>query len=515
MRRHLFVFAGFVGTCAIGAVVWACSGGSSGNGGTMEAGPETGLTLTLNIPCADMQTQIYSAPGTLQSLNKVANGTVLHCFDNGALALPDLNKIVKGGSPGYQGTDLTSGAHVYDILYVTQRGDAAASLGWSTAAVFVPDTPRAVPLPVIAAVHANTGAAQKCTPSKAPLKTIGTQFWGYDYAHLVMPLVGAGYIVVVPDFPGYAGYDQIGNPPQAYAGAWDMAFSTIDAIRAVINMFGSGVMSGDGGTSSKLALVGDGIGANGALAAAGLQANRQNPYAGELGKFSAIALYDPLWISQRVNAAYFMGGGDGGGGIDSNGPGTLSVWYHYTHGELMDGVGHGSDVFSEAGAPLVKKFVDNECVAFQYPELVDAGMTVDDIFDPNYAADILAAVSEGGTCDMAMDPDTCNKWLTRFDNDRPHIAGVTTPVFIAYGGHDPILTPDWAKCVFDRLRADLVKFDVCYDSTANGASIVSTEASYVNDWLAFKTMGGDDPGPCQAQDEMALKATCNQLVPNN
>src|SRR5579883_1430777 len=183
MRHILFLLAGCVGASAMGAV-WACSSNSSGGGGQPDSGPgDTGpAPLTLNIKCADTQSQIYAAPGTLTSLSKDPDGTVVHCYDNGDTSLADLDKIVKGGSPGYQGNDLTSGAHVYDILYVTQRGDSTASLGWATAAVFVPDAPRANPLPIVAAVHANVGVAPKCTPSKTPLKSLSQQFWGYDYA---------------------------------------------------------------------------------------------------------------------------------------------------------------------------------------------------------------------------------------------------------------------------------------------------------------------------------------------
>jgi pimeloyl-ACP methyl ester carboxylesterase len=512
MRRYFFVVAGCAAATVL-AAVWACSSSSSGGNSFAEAGPEAGPMLTLGIPCTDMQSDIYAAPG---SLSKYPDGAIVKCYDAGAVTLDQLNKIVNQGSPGYQGTPLTSGAHVYDILYVTQRGDLPATLGWATAAVLVPDTPRTVPLPVVAALHAMSGIAANCAPSKTPLTKLQNAFWGLDYAHMVLPLVGSGYIVVAPDFPGYAGYGQIGNSIQGYGSAQDMARSTLDSMRALVTMFGSGVMTPgvDGGApTSKLVLVGDGIGANGALVAASIVHDARNPYAPDLGKVAGIALYDPLWISPRIHGSLFMGAD--GGSIIGNGEGTLAVWYHYTNGELMDGIGHGGDVFQDGAAPNVKAFVDKECTAFTYPELVDAGMTVDDIFDPNYAADILAAVPEGGTCDMAMDPVTCSKWLQRFDNDRPHIAGVTAPVFVAYGGHDQILTPDWAKCAFDRFRADLLRFEVCYDSAQGSAGIVSTQSSFVNDWIAHQTLGGDNPSPCAAQDESAIKETCNQSVPNN
>src|SRR5438132_342793 len=70
------------------------------------------------------------------------------------------------GGEGYQGKPFTSGAHVYRILYRTERGDAANSAGYSSAIVYVPDTPRTGPAPVVVASHGSRGQAAKCAPSK-------------------------------------------------------------------------------------------------------------------------------------------------------------------------------------------------------------------------------------------------------------------------------------------------------------------------------------------------------------
>jgi pimeloyl-ACP methyl ester carboxylesterase len=493
------------------AAIWACakSDSSVGDDGGSDA---PAVAFSLAGPCSDPIDAIYSDPGDIAP-NKP--GEILHCeTDKKALSLSDVQTQANSGSPGYSGDPLTSGAKVYHVMYRTARGNSVSTPtpGFSSATVYVPDTPRAPTLPAIVASHAMTGVGPACTPSKA---TNFTQvYYGYDYLHLVYSMVGAGYPVIVPDLPGFASYGQTGNPPMGYLAAQDLAQATLDAARALQKMFSAGI-------SKDVILVGHELGGAASLSALALSPQ----YAPEL-KIAGVAVYGPLWFSPRLYGGMF--GSDAGTALAGNGEPSMAVWYHYTHGELLDGRGHGGDIFAPSVRDGIKKFIDTDCYAADYPELDGLGSTVNDLFDPGYVKAIENAV-QTGTCDPGDASAACQTWLGRFDTDRPHITGnaARVPIFVAYGGRDINITPDLMVCAFDRLKTDVgTNLHVCYDPNQTGPGIVATQASHVNAWIAARTLGKPEPDPCPL-DQNAITAPgagadggpgpvlCNPIVPND
>ena len=112
--------------------------------------------------------------------------------------------------------------------------------------------------------------------------------------------------------------------------------------------------------------------------------------------------------------------------------------------------------------------------------------------------------------------------MQRFIDDWPHITGAaqSVPILSLYGLEDQTITPDLAACVFDRYQSDNANYTVCVEPTAGHSSVVSLRADYVNQWIAWKTLGGPQPAACADNqtalvDDSGAPIACNGLVPSN
>jgi pimeloyl-ACP methyl ester carboxylesterase len=486
--------------CASGLV--GCSTSSSNS--------PSATSYALEVPCSDLPDNVYKDPGALPA----EKGAILKCAPYKVFSKAELEAVARSGeaesspdagngTPGYSGRPFTSGATVYRVLYRTERGDPNNTPGYSSALVFIPDTPRAAQSPIVVASHGSRGQAAKCAPSKDD--PAGAYVQG-DFVRQVYPLVGMGYAVIAPDLAGYANYGATGNPPSTYGSVADVGKSTLDGARALKKLIGKSLLD-------KVVLTGHSQGGDTALGALALQSS----YASEL-TIAAVTVYSPLWISLRANGAFLL--------VPDSYPMTTSpipkviAWYLYTHGELIDGPGHGVDVFAQAQQLGVKNFVDNDCWAASYPDLNAMGNSANELLDPGFVSDISVAAGVTGNCSGATDQPRCQKWLDRFRADWPHItnAAAQVPLLSLYGGKDTTMTPDLAACVFDRYKADQLNYKVCFDPAGSHGSILSVRADYVADWIAAKTLGGADPGACP-NDEKALTddagapVPCNKLLP--
>lgn len=503
----------------------ACSSSSSSNNTTSDAGGDGtagdgGGSYQLEVKCTDTIDSIYADPGTLPA----EKGAIIRCAKDKDISKADLEAAAKTadpttdagpGTPGYSGKPFTSGAHVYRILYRTERGDDAKTPGYSSAVIYVPDTPRAPLSPSVVVSHGSRGQAGKCAGSKLDPSTDTNG----DYVRQVYPLVGAGYVVVMSDLAGYANYGAPGNPPSAYADAADVGKSTLDGARALKKALG-------GSLNDKVVLVGHSQGGGTALGALATY----SAYAPELNIVGA-AVYSPLWISARANGAFLLFPSQYQIGTSAVPP--VILWYLYTHAELRDGQGHGTDIFAASKKAAVKSFVDGDCWNADYPDLKMSGMSANDFLDSAFIQAVKNPAAGLG-CMTSDDPATCcassggsdvalcTKWMTRFVNDWPHFTGsaLKVPILSLYGGQDQTITPDIAACVFTRYKADNANYKVCFDPAGSHSSIVSVRADYVNDWIAARALGGAEPAACP-NDESALKddagapIPCNSILPPN
>ena len=508
-----------LGAAAAGGAA-ACSSTSSGSGNNQGGGDDGGggeagaAMFSPALPCTDSIDSIYADPGDVSGL---AKGAIIKCAHDSDLSAADLLAQAAngpdGGLPAYAGKPFTSGAHVYRLLYRTERGDANSSPGYSSALALIPDTPRSgpsTPLPLVVAAHGSRGQAGRCAPSRNDLAASDVE---PDFQHLVNPVVGFGFPVIAPDLAGYANYGSANNPPSAYDNVQDVGKSNLDGARALRQLIPSGV-------TQQVVLIGHSQGGYTALDT--LAESNDYPIDGTI---AAVAVYTPLWFSQRAWGAVLLEPQNYS--FDQSSAGTVSLWYHYTNGELLDGPGHGLDLIQPSKAAVVKAFVDNDCWSTAYPDLLDAGSSANDFFLPSYVSTISKAATPLGNGDCKGDA-TCQKWIDRMTSGWPHITGdaAKVPILVWYANDDVTITPDGMQCAFNRLSADGTNYQHCYDPNPVGhAGPPAVDNNYVVDWIAHETLGEpapqencqqlalNDAGVPQLVDDAGKPIPCNSLLP--
>lgn len=448
------------------------------------------------VPCADGADAVYADPGAVPT-DPESRGKILKCSKGEELAKEALQGELT--RLGYTGKPITSGARTFKVLYRTTRGDAASTAGYSSAIVYVPTTQRADKLPIVVAARGSRGQAARCAVSKFDPALTGIN----DDAHrLAYTLVGNGYAVIVPDLAGYANFGAANNPPSAYAQAADVGRSTLDGSRALKQLYPQ--------LEDKTVLVGHSQGGHSALSALALGESY-----GAQGTIAGVAVYAPLWLSQRTWGSVLEPGiaNDRDYTIEKlAGPSAISVWYHYTQAELLDGPGEGIKLFKPEKQAAVKQFIDGACWG-EYKLLSDNAKFAYELFVDSFPTTIGYPAAGLGQCNGDA---TCEKWIGRYKADRPNLTGAaaSTPILLMYGGKDTTITPDRMACALDRLEGDNTNLSVCYEAAADHASIIDVRGEHVADWIASLTLGGAAPAACAA-NESAITASCATPPPND
>lgn len=526
--------AGGMAACSSSSSGGASSGSSSGGSEASTDAPAA-MGIVPEIACTDSIDSVYADPGDVSSKPK---GAILKCAKDRDLTAAQLQAFaqsqVDAGNPPYQGKNFTSGAHVYRVLYRTERGDTNNSPGYSSALLLLPDTPRngGKQLPVVVAAHGSAGLAPGCAFSKnamdEPELPTNIQYNQVDYYHLVYPLVGLGYAVIAPDYAGYANWGKggVNNPPPTYDSAPDIGKSVLDGARALRQLV-------PGSLSQQAVIVGHSEGGSAAFSALSLASSY-----GLDGVLSGVAVYAPLWISRRSYGVLLSLPSQFP--LSSSKAAVISLWYHWSHSVLLDGPDAGYELFQQSKVPDLQNFFSNDCWAASYPDLTKNGEKTDsDYFDPAYVTAISSAlgVFGNGSCGDGGAAQECQTWVDRMTADWPHLDGgaAQVPVLLWYANNDATLPPDYMQCALNRLAVDGVNAKYCYDNGTNTldgqpsghAASVADNAAYVADWIAQLTLpdAGAPAEPCQAMKTNEAGAAqlfdneggaigCYQYIPN-
>ena len=437
---------------------------------------EAGIDASLAFGCADAIDAVYGDPGPLTG----DPGSVLKCAADRVWPVAELEAYARANMYAYDGKPFTSGARSYRVVYKTERGGTARAAGYTSALVFVPDNP-SPNAPAVVAAHGTAGQAPSCTPSKHAFDNKTDA-----YAAMIFPLVGAGYPVIVPDYAGYANYGAANNPPSGYAASDDVGKSTLDGLRALRKLV-------PGIPSDKSIVVGHSQGGHSALSALAIAESYGVSVTG-------VVTYSPLWFNQATWGALLAESSKYPVATTSF-PVAVGIWYHYSHGELYDGPGHGVDVFAADKRAAIKAFFDTSCTDDPVKAL---GEFPADLYDPLFTGVIKLPAALGAPCSGEL----CEKWVARYAADRPHLTGKAkdTPQLVLYGTTDTTIPPDRAMCGFARLAADGAAAKICVVPDQTHSGIVGARSAYVNDWIANIAQGAPAPAPCAA-DQTSLKAT--------
>jgi pimeloyl-ACP methyl ester carboxylesterase len=445
-----------------------------------------------NIPCQDSADSLYGDPGALPA----ANGEIIKCHEDPVLSQDGVQAALTAA--GYKGRPVTSGARVFRVLFRTERGNTANTPSSSTALVYIPTVPRANDLPIVVGARGSRGQGPECTASKRK-PGLGVNV---DLDRLVYTIVGHGYPLIVPDLPGYANFGASGNPPSAYNDARDVGKGTLDGSKALKKLYPR--------LADKTVIVGLSQGGHTALASLALAESY-----GVQGKLTGVAAYAPLWFSQRTWGVLLNPGVAQSLDVTiakSPSPSAITIWYHYTKAELLDGPGEGEKLFRADARATIKQFVETQCWADSYPQLEALGTYAYELFDQSMV-DSIGDAAAFGTCPAGN--ALCEKWIARYIADRPKFTGATAqvPILFLYGGKDTSLPPARAKCALDKLNADGVNLSFCYEPEGGHGELINVRGDYVADWIAQQALGAAAPPACPSAD--AFTATCATPPPND
>ncbi|MBK7397837.1 MAG: hypothetical protein IPJ34_16445 [Myxococcales bacterium] len=413
-----------VSTCMLPVACSSDDGGTPTTDSGVDTGADTGPLDPLAVPCTDTKDAVYGAPGALPA----DKGAILKCSPADTIAKAALQAKVDG--IGYKGKALTSGYRSYRILYRTERGTKTPSAGYTSAMVFLPDTPRAAKLPLVLFGRGSRGQAAKCAPSR--LEPEGAYVQG-DYDAAVLPLVGAGYAVIAPDLSGYANFGAADNPVAAYGNANDSGKALLDGSRALRKLVPSIL-------SDKVVLVGHSQGGHVALSGAALSGTY-----GVDGTLAGVALYAPLWLAQRTWGALLLLADVYPIATEPT-PNAVSIWYHYTTSELLDGPGHGGDVFKADKRAAIKTFVESDCWAKNYPKLEALGTKATDLFDPRSTRPSPTPPPPARRAHRRPGQDPLRDLAGPLQGRPSSLSAVKAPVLFMYGASDTTIPPQRVTC---------------------------------------------------------------------
>jgi pimeloyl-ACP methyl ester carboxylesterase len=504
-----FAFASLAAVTATGCSSSATDGETNGNDALSEGADHVAAG------CSDSIADVYVAPSNLSAFTPDSRGEIVRCAYDRTLTAADVDKTAR--SEGYTGPTLTSGARVYRIAYRTERvvSTSAASsatplAGITSAVVLLPDHPVAAKHPLVVAGHGSVGIADTCAPSRGDLMTTGNFL--DDARSLVLPLAGYGYTVVMPDYAGF-GY----GGTTGWSLSEDEAHSLLDSTRAMNKLLAPGSLSGE------VAIVGHSQGGHAVISAQSYAASY-----GLAGHLAGVVAEAPLWIPARSWGAALT---DVLGLRPSVSAGALAyaIQYFYTHGEIYDGAGHGTDMFQSGVQQEIRDALTTTCLDTLGDKLATFGQHPSDLFSSGFALSVSTCADIG----LCLGSDA-SAWKQRFKDDRPSIDPNGAPLVVINGGQDGTVTPSLAACGIEKIDEDMSRggstaVDFCFDQDAiHGSDVGAGEhpelgitrrnADWINHWVAARTLGAKEPGTCTAWTGKAADGSsisCPSLPPNN
>jgi pimeloyl-ACP methyl ester carboxylesterase len=282
--------------------------------------------------------------------------------------------------------------------------------------------------------------------------------------------------------------------------------SVLDAARA-LRALEPGLFNGD------TVLVGHSQGGHAVLSALAMHATY-----GSGGTLKGVVAYAPSWFPMTSFGALLADPDDFPLATQADTV-AASVWYHYSHAELLDGPDSGPSLFAAGVRAGIQQFFDQTCDPDENV-LATLGSTPADLFDPAFINSVSVPVGLGTPC---LD-DTCSTWLARYEADRPHLTGdaTQTPILLVYGTADEWIPADREVCGFDRLAADGANDTICIVAGATHDGSVNMRAAYVSQWIGALSLGESSPGSCGpgqdalvGEDAGGAVATCSTPPPND
>jgi dienelactone hydrolase len=433
-----------------------------------EAGPPPVVSMPA-VACADTLANVYVTPTGLPPMTLATRGDIIRCAVDTPLSLATVASEValKGIT-----TTMTSAVNLYRVELRTERGDD--SPGATSARVYLPVTPAALPLPVVVIGHPTDGLATSCTPSQDPTSN----------QDIALPWAGLGYAVIVPD---YAGLGTEGV--QSYLDNRDQAHAILDGARALRKLLPAGAFS------EKVLAVGYSQGGGAVLSAQALA-----PSYGADGTLVGVIAFAPEWPT-RLNSFGYVDQLDNPTeatiltGISEN---VVTVMRTYGYFYNYVGPTHADDGFPAANRSGIDGAVQSQCQTLLGGYLQVAEPLVGDIFDPTLRTTLLACIAgaDGGVDAGCADPGLS---LYNFFNNNFVTADPNGPPILYIQGLSDIIMPpaSEAACNIAKLMKDGVTPQVCTDQAAQHTTVVNRNMDFAIPW-AQALLGGQPLPTCSS-----------------
>ena len=458
----------------------ACSSDSS------SAGPAPGSEL-LALPCTDALDSVYQGQTPPADWGPEMRGDITQCTFERTISIEEMAEAFTV-SDSFVNPGLSTPVYKYRIQYWTERNEGEPVL--TSAALYIPETRRADPSPLVVLGHGSVGIADQCAPS---LEDVGG--FNKDNRPLIYTYAGDGWVAIMPDNPGL-------GPPgtTAWLFSVDEGHAILDATRAARKLFREDALTG------KNSLIGLSVGAHAVLSAQAEAADY-----GLEGSLDSVVAMSPIWLSAGIWGALISP--VGAALVD---PTLMSVAMQFFVGHLAAYEGEDSrlDAFLPEKREEARQMLEEGCwsqITSTEEGPPSIGVTVgSDLFVPAY-------VEEVGNCGLT---DTCETelaqtWRARWVVDRP-APNTTIPIFHWTGGMDTFISPGFQKCGLDRLEAQGGDVTACVEADGDHSGIVTKNADWVRQHLDQVLLGGDAPTPCETLDEYDPMLACSiPIIPNS
>jgi pimeloyl-ACP methyl ester carboxylesterase len=464
---------------SIGAVNISCG----------DSSPSTPEVLRLwDNDCNDPIESVYESATPPSPWTPALRGTIVRCAYDRVVTVDEMTAdMVKYDrvDPGF-----TTDIHKIRISYWTERleGDPILTSG----VLYIPETMRASPSPLVVFAHGSVGVADKCAPSAED-----PEGFERDWKSLSYSLAGDGWLVVMPDFPGLGT-----EGPAAWMFSPDEGHSLLDATRAV-RFLGPEVVG------TRNAIVGHSMGGHAALSASAAYAGY-----GANGSVDGMLMFSSFWLSNGAWAALVT---DAGISLLNSTFYALTLMYHYGHSAAYDGVENATQLFLPEKADAIVNLLENKCWE---PVTSDSGGPPSIGLTAGSDAYPRDFIDDAGNC--AFNPDLnaafcdgpyAQTWRERWVADRP-APDTNIPMVHWVGELDDFVTPGFQQCGFDRLEAQGAQQTMCVDPVGNHSDLVTRNAGYVRQYLASILLDEAAPAACAGLEVIVPAPVCSLPIPN-
>ena len=418
--------------------------------------------LALEGACTDTIDAVYLPRSGLPPKTAATRGDVIRCardLDLDAATVSSqltAKSIVLDGAPG--------AVRVLRIAFRTERADGVD--GESSARVYLPETPRSGPLPVIVVAHPTEGLAAGCAPSKLA-----------DHLQdLALPWAARGYAVIAPDFAGLGT-----TGVQGYLDGRDTAHSVLDGARALRKLLVPGAFS------AKVALVGYSQGGGAVLSAQSIA----GAYGCD-GELAAVVAFAPQWPT-RLNSFGFVDLLRSPGALTITTGITKSVvavmrtyaWFANYVGASSAGLGFDAGLRDGLVSSL-----QSLCVKPLGGAIQGMAFHVGDLLEGSLREGVLACIDG----DAVKCTGPAKDFYAYLLDGALHGDPKGAPILYVQGLSDLIMPAnEEAACNVDALAKDGVTPQICSDGPATHTDVVQRNITFAQRWVEAKLAGAAPP----------------------